>query len=179
MATGHWPSIGGKMKKYFLILIFAIFTVSLFAKDESTMYWENEIDNNGQLFTYYLFKTDEQLSNNLENLIKINTGIKSDYLMPNISTLTKQMVSEEYLQKNCPKLYKMWFKQEGDENNQIDWEGYKHCFVALPAGNDMGFLMLCKRKEEKAYLSLAMYIYGGLNWTYTNQTLDLFETYVD
>lgn len=37
--------------------------------------------------------------------------------------------------------------------------------------------MLFKRRGEKAYLSLAMYMYGGADWSYTNQTLDLFETY--
>ena len=101
------------MRKIFFLLIFSIFNISLFAEDDATMYWENEIDSNGQLFTYYLFKTDEQLLYNLEKLIKNETGIKTDYLMPNISIFTKQMVSEEYLRKKCPKLYKMWFEQDG------------------------------------------------------------------
>ena len=163
------------MKKYFLVFILTLFTVSLFAKDESTMYWENEIDNDGQLITYYLLKTDEQLNYNLENFIKTLTGINNSYLMPNMNTIKKQMVSEEYLKKNYPKIYKSMKSDNDNNTKKINWDDYKYCFYGQSLSNNSGIFFLLKRIEDKIYFSLTSYTYGGLNWNYTNQSLDLFE----
>ena len=73
-------ALGGKMKKKIFFLFISMFLpIFLFAKDESTMYWEKEIDVDGQLMTYYFMKTDEQLSNNLEHFIEILTGINNSF----------------------------------------------------------------------------------------------------
>ena len=177
MATGALacPFFGGKMKKYVLIILLTLFTVSLFAKDDSTMYWEKEIDNDGQLITYYLFKTDEQLNYNLENFIETLTGINNSYLMPNINTIKKQMVSEEYLEKNYPKIYKSMKSDNSENSKKIDWDDYKYFFYGQSLNNNSGIFFLAKRIEEKIYFSITLYMYGGLNWSYTNQSLDLFE----
>ena len=164
------------MKKYFLLIIFSLFTVSVFAKDESTMYWENEIDNDGQLITYYLLKTDEQLNYNLEDFIKTISGINNSYLMPNINTIKKQMVSEEYLEKNYPKIYKSMNSDNPENSKKINWDDYKYCFYGQALSNDSGLFFLAKRIEEKIYFSLTIYTYNGLNWSYTNQSLDLLES---
>ncbi len=163
------------MKKIILLFLLALSTVSLFAKDDSTMYWENEIDNDGQLITYYLLKTDEQLNNNLENFIKTITGINNPYLMPNINTIKKQMVSEEYLKKNYPKIYESIKSDDSENSKKINWDDYKYCFYGQSLNNSSGIFFLAKRFEEKIYFSLTLYTYNGLNWSYTNQSLDLFE----
>ena len=139
------------------------------------MYWENEIDNEGQLITYYLLKTDEQLNNNLENFIKTLTGINNPYLMPNLNTIKKQMVSEEYVKKNYPKIYESMKSDNNQNSKKIDWDDYKYCFCGQTLSNNSGFFFLLKRIEDKLYFSFTSYTYGGLNWTYTNQSLDLYE----
>lgn len=169
------------MKRTLLFFIFMIFSFLTFAEDESSMYWEKEIDMNGQLITYYLFKTDEQLLNNIELIIKTITGINNEYFMPNINSIRKQMVSEKYIEKNYPQVYKRFIEQNNDDNSEelessaIDWDDYKYCFFGFSLGNDVGVLILFKRIDEKVYFSLSIYMFGGLDWNYTNKTLDLFE----
>ena len=166
-------------KKYLILFISLLFPILLFAKDESTMYWEKEIDVDGQLMTYYFMKTDEQLSNNLENLIETLTGINNSYLKPNINTIKKQMVSADFLEKKYPNIYRLWIEPniaDDSSENTIDLEDYKYCFFGQPLDNTSGVFFLFKKSEEKVYFSLTVYMYGGLEWYYTNQALDLFET---
>ena len=163
------------MKKLFCICILTVLSLSLFANDDSKMYWEKEIDRDGQLITYYLLKTDAQLSNNLEEFIRTITGIRLVSHMPNINTIRKQMVSEEYIEKKYPKLYKYLEGNNSDDSNKIEWDEYKYCFFGQPLTNESGLLLLARRLDDKIYFSIAVYTYGGLDWYYTNQSLDLFE----
>ena len=168
------------MKKVFFIFLLLFLPVFIFAKDDVESYWEKETDLEGQLFTYYLVKTDEQLSYNLDLFIKSLTGIKYDFYMPNTSILIRQMVSEEYLKKNCPKVYQRFMENEENSNdNKIEWEKYKYCFTGQAFSDEWGVVCLLKRTDEKKYLSMAMYSDGGANWLYTNQILALFEESVN
>ena len=173
-------ALGGKMKKKIFFSFISMFLpIFLFAKDESTMYWEKEIDVDGQLMTYYFMKTDEQLSNNLENFIEILTGINNSYLKPNFNTIKKQMFSVELLEKKYPNIYRLWIEpniSNDSSENAIDWENFKYCFSGQPLNNNSGAFFLFKKIEEKVYFSLTVYMYGGLEWYCTNQTLDLLET---
>ena len=167
------------MKKHVLIAVSVLLPFFIFAKDDATTYWEKEIDMDGQLVTYYLVKTDEQLSYNLEYFIKELTGIESDTFMPNTSLIKKQMVSEEYLKSKHPKIYTHFMENDSSEESKIDWEEYKYCFTGLSYSDELGLVCLLKRNNDKKYFSMAMYMYGGLNWAYTTQILDLIESTLD
>ena len=163
------------MKRFSLFIILSVLlSFTIFAKDESNMFWEKEIDSDGQLFTYYCFKTDEQLLNNLEKLTKTITGISNPLLLPNINSMKTQMVSAEYIQNNYPKIYNLMTNQNSN-SSKIEWEDYKYCFLGQALNNEEGVLFLVKKINEKVYFSVTLYSNRGLNWIYTNQFLEIYE----
>ncbi|MDY5764943.1 MAG: hypothetical protein SPK10_09150 [Treponema sp.] len=89
------------------------------------------------------------------------------------------MFSVELLEKEYPNIYRLWIEpniSNDSSENAIDWENFKYCFSGQPLNNNSGAFFLFKKIEEKVYFSLTVYMYGGLEWYYTNQTLDLLET---
>ena len=100
--------------------------------------------------------------------------------MPSVNTLKTQMVSGEYLEKNSPSFYKNFVlnnlnNNNGDNNPILDFTNYKYCLCGQAMDNQTGFLILMKKVGEKAYLSMAIYMYSGMEWYYTKQALQLLE----
>ena len=65
------------MKRFAVALMMVFMTMFVFStpldiEEDSNVYWEFEKDVNGQLITYYMFKTDRQFYGNLEFFIKEN-----------------------------------------------------------------------------------------------------------
>lgn len=167
------------MKRFAVALMMVFMTMFVFStpldiEEDSNVYWEFEKDVNGQLITYYMFKTDRQFYGNLEFFIKENMNIEYDHCMPNINSFTKNMVSEEFLMNNYPKLYNRWYGDES-KKDKVPWNDYKYLLTFMPEENRMSLLMLCKRIDDKTYLSFAMSLHGGLSWIYTNQVLKIME----
>ena len=172
------------MKKLLFISLLLSISFVLFAKNEEPQYEEIEIDVNGELLTYYFFKTEEQLDNSINTLIKKIANIRYDFYMPSINTLKTQMVSGEYLEKNSPKFYKAFVldnlnNDNGNNTPIIDFTNYKYCLCGQVMDNQTGILLLLKNVGEKAYLSMAIYMYSGMEWYYTKQALEFIEYFAN
>ena len=163
------------MRKVFslFLCIFALL-FSLSAEETSKSYWEKEIDVDGQLMTYYFTKTDEGLEDNILYFIKSISGITNQFLLPNTVTMRKQMVSEEYLEKNFPNLYKTMFHLERNDTG-LDWSEYNYCFSGMSLSSRETMFVLFKKLNDKIYFSLTVTEDGGFKWLYTNQTLEIMD----
>ena len=158
------------MKKI-LVIVLSLFlcTFSLFAQETDNTYWYKEIDAGGRLLTYYFCKTDAQFDNTFKYIVKDQLGIKYSSQEPNWNSIKSGLVSEEYIKKNFPKLYK-----STPDNITINWDNYKYrwCIQNICG---MYLIGVAKSINDTVYMSFSA-MYGYYQWAYTLETLEAFES---
>ena len=160
------------MKKVLTILLLSlIMTVGMFTEETDNEYWYNEADVDGRLLTYYFCKTDAQFDNTFKHIVNEQLGITYSFKEPNWNSIKSGLVSIEYIKKNFPKFYSCMA-----DNNTINWDNYKYCWCIQNICG-MPFINVAERINGTVYISLSI-MYGHYQWTYTLETLELFESYL-
>ena len=164
------------MKKLLFISLLLSITFVLFAQNNSSQYEEIEAESDGMLLTYYFFRTEEQLDNNINDIIQKITTIRYTTFKPNINLMKKHMVSIEYVEKNYPKFYKLYKNQVADDSSSFRHKDYEYALFGRAIDTNNGLLFLFRKVNGKVYFSISIYLLGGGLWYYTDQTLSLLET---
>ena len=155
------------MKKILMVLVLFLCTFSLFAQETDNTYWYKEIDGGGRLLTYYFCKTDAQFDNTFKDIVKDKLGIVS-YQKLNWNSIKDSIVSVEYIKNNYPKFY------EGLLYDIIvNLDNYKY-YWCIQNVDGMYLVSVAKRINGTVYISLSA-MYEHYQWTYTLETLELFE----
>ena len=160
------------MKKVLTILLLSlIMTVGMFTEETDNEYWYKEIDVDGRLLTYYFCKTDAQFDNTFKYIVNEQLGITYSFKEPNWNSIKSGLVSIEYIKKNFPKFYN--FMADNIAESIVKYSDYKYCWCIQ---NICGtpFINVAERINGTVYISLSI-MYGHYQWTYTLETLELFE----
>ena len=152
-----------------LIILFFCTFISLFAQETDNTYWYQDIDINGNLVTYYMCKTNTQLSNTFKEIVKEQLDIKYSIDEPNWNSIQSGWVSREGIRKTFPKFYKTL-----TGNRKVNWDNYKYCWTIVNI-NGAYFVLLCKRVNSTVYMTFNM-MYGYYQWAYTSEVLTAFES---
>ena len=164
------------MKKILMALVLFLCTFSLFAQETDNTYWYEEKDVGGRLLTYYFCKTDAQFDNTFKDIVKDKLGIVS-YQKPNWNSIKDSIVSVEYIKNNYPKFYEglLYDIIVGLLYDIIvNLDNYKYCWC-IQNVDGMYLVSVAKRINGTVYISLSA-MYGHYQWTYTLETLKLFES---
>lgn len=156
------------MKKILIVLLTFCLATFTFAQETDNTYWYREVDENGELTTYYMCKTEAQFNNAFKKIVKDQLGIEYDWHEPNWNTIKSSFISLEAIKKHFPKNYAL------TEDTDIYWGDYKYIWAIKYFYGGVYAIKVFKRVNGIEYRSITM-MGPDHQWAYTQEVLSVLE----